>query len=94
MQYGSFRPKDRLCKTSFTLVFIDNRSGTSGTIGSAMVAKSPADGYTLLIGTCSTHCIGPIINPKIPYDVAHDFEPVAYVAKKRPECWWYRPTCR
>ncbi|MEY3872515.1 MAG: putative extracytoplasmic binding receptor, partial [Pseudomonadota bacterium] len=62
-------------------IVIDNRAGAGGTIGSAMVAKSPADGYTLLIGTGSTHSIGPIINPKIPYDVVSDFEPVVYVAK-------------
>jgi tripartite-type tricarboxylate transporter receptor subunit TctC len=62
-------------------IVIDNRAGAGGTIGSAVVAKSPADGYTLLIGTGSTHSIGPIINPKLPYDVARDFEPVVYVAK-------------
>jgi tripartite-type tricarboxylate transporter receptor subunit TctC len=62
-------------------IVIDNRAGAGGTIGSAVVAKSPADGYTLLIGTGSTHSIGPIINPKLPYDVERDFEPVVYVAK-------------
>jgi tripartite-type tricarboxylate transporter receptor subunit TctC len=62
-------------------IVIDNRAGAGGTIGSAVVAKSPADGYTLLIGTGSTHSIGPIINPKIPYDVETDFSPVVYVAK-------------
>ena len=62
-------------------IVIDNRAGAGGTIGSAMVAKSPADGYTLLIGTGSTHSIGPFINPKLPYEVESDFEPVVYVAK-------------
>ena len=62
-------------------IVIDNRAGAGGTIGSALVAKSPADGYTLLIATGSTHSIGPIINPTIPYDVVSDFEPVVYVAK-------------
>ena len=62
-------------------IVIDNRAGAGGTIGSALVAKSPADGYTLLIATGSTHSIGPIINPKLPYDVVSDFEPVVYVAK-------------
>jgi tripartite-type tricarboxylate transporter receptor subunit TctC len=62
-------------------IVIDNRAGAGGTIGSALVAKAPADGYTLLIATGSTHSIGPIINPKLPYDVVNDFEPVVYVAK-------------
>jgi len=62
-------------------IVIDNRAGAGGTIGSALLAKAPADGYTLLIATGSTHSIGPIINPKLPYDVVNDFEPVVYVAK-------------
>jgi tripartite-type tricarboxylate transporter receptor subunit TctC len=62
-------------------IVIDNRPGAGGTIGSDLVAKAPADGYTLLIATGSTHSIGPIINPKIPYNVEKDFAPVAYVAK-------------
>ncbi|HQS31160.1 MAG: MFS transporter [Polaromonas sp. 39-63-203] len=61
-------------------IVIDNRPGAGGTIGSDHVAKSPPDGYTLLIATGSTHSIGPIINPKIPYNVERDFVPVVYVA--------------
>ena len=62
-------------------IVIDNRPGAGGTIGSDHVAKSTPDGYTLLIATGSTHSIGPIINPKIPYNVERDFVPVVYVAK-------------
>lgn len=62
-------------------IVIDNRPGAGGTIGSDHVAKSAPDGYTLLIATGSTHSIGPIINPKIPYNVERDFAPVVYVAK-------------
>lgn len=61
-------------------IVIDNRPGAGGTIGSDHVAKSAPDGYTLLIATGSTHSIGPIINPKIPYNVERDFVPVVYVA--------------
>ena len=61
-------------------IVIDNRPGAGGTIGSDHVAKSAPDGYTLLIATGSTHSIGPIINPKIPYNVERDFLPVVYVA--------------
>lgn len=62
-------------------IIIDNRAGAGGTIGSALVAKASADGYTLLIATGSTHSIGPITNPKLPYDVERDFDPVVYIAK-------------
>lgn len=62
-------------------IVIDNRPGAGGTIGSDQVAKAPPDGYTLLIATGSTHSIGPITNPKIPYNVERDFAPVVYVAR-------------
>lgn len=62
-------------------IVIDNRPGAGGTIGSDHVAKSAPDGYTLLIATGSTHSIGPITNPKIPYNVERDFVPVVYVAQ-------------
>lgn len=62
-------------------IVIDNRPGAGGTIGSDSVAKAAPDGYTLLIATGSTHSIGPIINPKIPYNVERDFAPVVYVAR-------------
>ena len=61
-------------------IVIDNRPGAGGTIGSDSVAKAAPDGYTLLMATGSTHSIGPIVNPKIPYDVERDFMPVALVA--------------
>ncbi|WP_332775233.1 Bug family tripartite tricarboxylate transporter substrate binding protein [Polaromonas sp.] len=61
-------------------VIVDNRPGAGGTIGADAAAKSPADGYTLLLATSSTHSIGPAINPKIPYNAEADFTPVAYVA--------------
>lgn len=62
-------------------IVIDNRPGAGGTIGSDQLAKAPPDGYTLLIATGSTHSIGPITNPKIPYNVERDFAPVVYVAR-------------
>ena len=49
-------------------VVVDNKPGAGGTIGADMVAKAPADGYTLLMSTSSTHSIGPALNPKLPYD--------------------------
>ena len=61
-------------------VVVENRPGAGGTIGSSAVAQSAADGYTLLFSTSSTHSIGPVINPKIPYDAAADFTPIGQVA--------------
>ena len=61
-------------------VVIDNKPGAGGTIGADLVAKAPADGYTLLLTTSSTHSIGPALNPKMPYDAFKDFAPIAHVA--------------
>ncbi len=61
-------------------VVVDNKPGAGGTIGADMVAKAPADGYTILLATSSTHSIGPALNPKLPYDAVKDFAPVAHVA--------------
>ncbi|MBB1600262.1 tripartite tricarboxylate transporter substrate binding protein [Variovorax sp. UMC13] len=60
-------------------IVIDNKPGAGGAIGSDIAAKAPADGYTLLLATTSTHSIGPAINPKLPYDTVRDFTPIAHV---------------
>ncbi len=60
-------------------VIVDNKPGAGGTIGSDIVAKAPADGYTLLLATSSTHSIGPSFGGKLPYDAVHDFTPIAHV---------------
>ncbi len=60
-------------------VVVENRPGAGSSIGAEAVAKSPADGYTLLLST-----IANTINPslfKVPFDFAHDFEPIALVAE-------------
>ena len=61
-------------------VVIENRAGAGGVIGSAVVAKSPADGYTLLLGTIATHGILPVLQKPAPYDAVKDFAPVTLVA--------------
>lgn len=62
-------------------VVINNRAGAGGTTAAAQVAKSPADGHTLLLNTIATHGIGPHIYPNLGYDPVKDFEPVILVAK-------------
>jgi len=61
-------------------VIVENRAGAAGAIGSDAVAKSAPDGYTILMGTTSTHAVGPAINPKLPYNAFTDFTPVTLVA--------------
>jgi tripartite-type tricarboxylate transporter receptor subunit TctC len=61
-------------------IVIDNKPGAGGTIGSDMAAKADPDGYTLLVATGSTHSIGPLTNPKIPYNVERDFTPIIDIA--------------
>ncbi|MBL8287984.1 MAG: tripartite tricarboxylate transporter substrate binding protein [Rubrivivax sp.] len=60
-------------------IVIDNRGGGGGSLGTDVVAKSAADGYTVLF-TLSSHTINPAIYPKLPFDTAKDFEPVGTIA--------------
>jgi tripartite-type tricarboxylate transporter receptor subunit TctC len=59
--------------------FVENKVGAGGNIGADQVAKSPPDGYTLLVATVSTHAINPGLYSKMPYDPVKDFAPVAHV---------------
>ena len=61
-------------------VIVDNRAGAGGNLGADLVAKSPPDGYTLVMGTVGTQAINPSLYPKMPYDAAKDFAPVTLVA--------------
>ena len=68
---------DKLGQALGQPVVVDNKPGAGGTIGSDFVAKSPNDGYTLLMATGSTHSVGPYLQ-KLPYDPVKDFVPVIY----------------
>jgi len=57
-------------------VIVDNKAGAGGVIGADSVAKAPADGYTILLGTIASHAINPALQPKMPYDALKDFAPV------------------
>ena len=59
-------------------VLVENRAGATGAIAADLVAKAPADGYTLLMGHANSHAIGPNLM-KLPYDPLKDFAPVSYV---------------
>ena len=61
-------------------VVVDNKPGAGGNIGADIVAKSPADGYTILMGAVATHAINPTLYKSIPYDPIKDFAPVTQVA--------------
>ena len=59
---------------------VENRSGASGNIGSSMVAKASPDGYTLLVGSMSTHTMNQALYKTMPFDGVKDFTPIAKVA--------------
>ena len=60
-------------------VVVDNRAGATGTIGAGVVARSPPDGYTLLLGTSNELAMSPGLYDKLPYDPARDFTPLTNV---------------
>lgn len=62
-------------------VVIENRGGAGGSIAAGLVARAPNDGYTLLIGSVSTHAIQPSLYAKLPYDTEKDFAPVSSVVE-------------
>ena len=62
-------------------VVIDNRPGAGGNIGTELVARSPADGYTLLASPGSTLTSNPAVYAKVPFDTVRDFAPVTIIAE-------------
>ena len=61
-------------------VIVDNKPGAGGNTGADFVAKSPADGYTLVVGTVGTHSINGALYARMPYDMVRDFAPVTLLA--------------
>ncbi|WP_051320433.1 tripartite tricarboxylate transporter substrate binding protein [Cupriavidus sp. amp6] len=70
----------RLSTTLGQQVVVDNRAGAAGNIGAELVAKSPADGYTLLMGALTSHAINAALyKSRVPYDLEKSFAPVSIV---------------
>jgi tripartite-type tricarboxylate transporter receptor subunit TctC len=61
-------------------LLVENRAGANGIVGTDYVAKSAADGYTIMMGGIGPHGINPSLYPKLPYDTLRDFAPVIHVA--------------
>ena len=59
---------------------VDNKPGAAGNIGAAQVARAEPDGYTLGMGTVSTHAINPSLYAKMPFDAEKDFAPISLIA--------------
>lgn len=61
-------------------IIVDNKAGAAGVIGAEAASRAAPDGYTLVMTTSSTHTIGPLLNPKIPYSATKDFTPIIFLA--------------
>ena len=62
-----------------TTIVIDNKGGAGGSVGSEVASRAPADGYTLLGGTISSHAINVSLYPKLGYDPIKSFSPVVLI---------------
>ncbi|AMN40586.1 Bug family tripartite tricarboxylate transporter substrate binding protein [Rhodoplanes sp. Z2-YC6860] len=69
----------RLSESLGQSVIIENRGGAGGSVGATAVAQAPHDGYTLLLGTGSTHGTNPLVYTRLGYDPVRDFAPVALI---------------
>jgi tripartite-type tricarboxylate transporter receptor subunit TctC len=70
----------RLLESSGIQIVIDNRGGGGTVVGADLAAHAPADGYTLFMGTNTSHAINPNLPTKLPYDAVRDFQPVTRLA--------------
>src|SRR5215813_188400 len=71
---------DRLSEALGKQFIVDNRGGASGMIGLELAARSPADGYTVLL-VANTFAVNPSLFSKVPYDAVKDFQPVTLIGE-------------
>jgi tripartite-type tricarboxylate transporter receptor subunit TctC len=69
----------KLSETWGQPVVVENKTGAGGNIGAEVVAKSPADGYTLVMGNIGSHAVNVSLFKSIPFDPIKDFAPIAHV---------------
>jgi tripartite-type tricarboxylate transporter receptor subunit TctC len=72
---------ENLARSLGQSVVVENKAGAGGTIGTELVARAPADGYTLVMGTVGTHAINKTLFRKLGYDPLRDFAPLALVGQ-------------
>mgnify|MGYP000703380056 CR=1 FL=1 len=72
---------ERLSKLLNQTVIVDNKGGAGGAVGSAFVAKSKPDGYTLVVTSQSSHVANPAVVPNLPYDAVEDFSPITLIER-------------
>src|SRR5262245_9626544 len=82
---------NKLTATLGQPVIVENRSGAGGLVGTTYVAKTPPDGYTVLITTAS-HAVIPAFTPDMPYDAVKDFSPITELAENFGQVLIVRPT--
>ena len=70
---------ERMGKRLNQSIFVDNKPGAAGTIGTQTVAAAAPDGYTITIGGMSTHTLAPATYPKLPYDPVKDFTAIGRI---------------
>jgi tripartite-type tricarboxylate transporter receptor subunit TctC len=70
---------DRMGKRLGQTIYVENRTGAAGTIGTQQAATSPADGYTIMIGGMTTHVLAPAVYPNLPYDPIKDFTTIGRI---------------
>ncbi|WP_158215203.1 Bug family tripartite tricarboxylate transporter substrate binding protein [Candidimonas nitroreducens] len=72
---------DEIGKFSGQSIIVQSKPGVNGSLAAAYVARSVPDGYTVLIGTSSTHAANQSLYKKLPYDFVHDFVPISGISK-------------
>ena len=70
----------KLAESLGQTIVVDNRPGAGGTIGNALAATAPADGYTLLMTANGPHAIAPSLYPSLPYDIFKDYAAISLVS--------------